>query len=116
MKNTALSFSAPSDAMDLVVKCGFLPYLDGCFYAARAVDLFADGCSSFMAIYRTVASDSGIKPKSVMRSIAYAISQAPDLHVKLSELSGTDIPQYLLHNSLVISYLGLILRRYRSRF
>lgn len=114
MKNSDVPITPSYEAMALAMQSGIPPYLDGCFYVARAADIYAEGTMSFMNIYRIIANDCGIKPKSVMRSIAYAISQAPDIHIKLSKMFDTNIPENLVHNGLVISFFGLRLRHIKN--
>lgn len=112
MKDAKTTNVAPSrDALKLAISCGIPPHLDGCNYTARAADIFADGTTSFMRIYRIIAHENGIDPESVMRSISYAVSHSIGINVKLSELLGINIPPYPMHNGLVISYLALCLRR-----
>lgn len=114
MKNSDVPITPSYEAMALAMQSGIPPYLDGCFYVARAADIYAEGTMSFMSIYRIIGNDCGIKPKSVMRSIAYAISQAPDIHIKLSKMFDTSVPENLVHNGLVISFFGLRLRHRKN--
>lgn len=57
-------------------------------------------------IYAVVAKDYGIKPKSVMRDVDYALRQVPDLAERLSEIMGFYIDKSSLHNGRVVFYLA----------
>ena len=96
--------------MSIVLKCGIQPSLKGCEYLAEAIEMYTAGDYSFTEIYRTIGERNGIKAKSVMRNIAYAISQGFDVCKKLSAIVGVEIPDAQIHTSLVISYLGHILK------
>lgn len=98
-------------AEKLVYKCGIRADLKGSKCLTDAVILYGTGmCSGFCDIYRNIAAIRGLKPKSVMREISYAITQAFDLPTKLSMLVGANIPASDIHSSLVIAYLGSMFR------
>ena len=103
------------DAMEVLVSCGIPPCLGGCAHLARAIDLYADGMTSFMEIYRTIAKERGVEVKSALRTITYALKHSFDLHVNLSELLHITIPKDQVHSSLVIAQLGLYMRRRNQR-
>ena len=95
----------------LVIKSGVRADLKGSGSLIDAVILFGTGmCSGFCDIYRTIGEIRGIKPKSVMREISYAVSQAFNLSQNLSAMVGTTIPEQDIHNGLVIAYLGRIFK------
>lgn len=101
----------PSDAaIELTIRSGIPPYLDGCTYIAHAIEMFANGTTSFMDIYKAIGREYGLKPKSIIRAVGYAIAQALHLNANLSRLLNIELPPYL-HNSLVISHLGYYFRR-----
>lgn len=101
------------DILDLLIDCGIPPFLRGYTNLARAVELYADGITSFNEIYRIISKECGVEAKSTLRSITYAINQAYDLAVNLSELVNINIPQDHIRSALVIAYLGLYVRRRR---
>lgn len=98
-------------ATDLVLKCGIPPSLVGCDYLTEAVELYSEHKHKLMALYEHIAENNDIKLKSVMRDIAYAISQSHDIHDKLSEMLDIPVDAGQIHRGLVISYLALELDR-----
>lgn len=120
MKNTLITNEYQSIVNDrtfrltahrLVIKCGVREDLRGSSCLTDAIILYGSETStSFCEIYRIVGEVRGIKPKSVMREISYAINQAFNLPTKLSALIGTDIPKTDIHNGLVIAYLGMLFK------
>ena len=57
-------------------------------------------------VYSDVAIKYGIKFKSVMRNISYALSKVEDLARKLSALLGFTVDDSILHNGSIINYLA----------
>ncbi len=95
----------------LVLKCGVRADLKGSRCLIDAVILHGtEMCTGFCEIYRAIADIRGLKPKSVMREISYAIAQAFDLPDRLSTMVGTDIPPSDIHSGLVIAYLGRLFK------
>lgn len=95
----------------LVIKCGIRADLKGCKHLIDAVILYGtELLDGFCEIYRTIGALRGIKPKSVMREISYAIIQAFDISSRLSKLIGTNIPESDIHSGLVIAYLGKVFK------
>ncbi len=95
----------------LVFRCGIHSNLKGYDCLADAVILYGAGaCTGFCEIYRIIGLLRGLKPESVMREISYAISQARDIHIQLSKLTGFIVDKNDVHNALVIAYLGRIFR------
>lgn len=98
-------------ANKLLIKCGIRAELNGYHYLTDAIVLYGtETCTKFCEIYRIIAAHRRIKPKSVMREISYAINNSIAIHERISELIGIDIPQDVVHNGLVIAYLGVIFR------
>lgn len=95
----------------LVFRCGIHSNLKGYDCLADAVILYGAGaCTGFCEIYRIIGLLRGLKPKSVMREISYAISQTRDIHIQLSKLTGFIVDKNDVNNALVIAYLGRIFR------
>lgn len=95
----------------LVFRCGIHSNLKCYDCLADAVILYGAGaCTGFCEIYRIIGLLRGLKPKSVMREISYAISQTRDIHIQLSKLTGFIVDKNDVHNALVIAYLGRIFR------
>ncbi len=95
----------------LVFRCGIHSNLKGYDCLVDAVILYGTGaCTGFCEIYRIIGLLRGLKPKSVMREISYAISQTRDIHIQLSKLTGFIVDKNDVHNALVIAYLGRIFR------
>ncbi len=95
----------------LVFRCGIHSNLKGYDCLADAVILYGAGaCTGFCEIYRIIGLLRGLKPKSVMREISYAISLTRDIHIQLSKLTGFIVDKNDVHNALVIAYLGRIFR------
>lgn len=107
-KNCAIAIENSANriaAEKLVLKCGVRADLKGCQCLVDAIIIFGtELCSGFCQIYKIIGELRGLRQKSVMREISYAISQAHDLPVHLSALIGIDIKE--VHNGLVIAYLG----------
>ena len=98
-------------ANKILIRCGIRIDLKGYHYLADAIILYGTGlCKRFSDIYRIIAADRGIKPKSVMREISYAINAAHGIHERISSMLGIEIPKTVVHNGLVIAYLGTIFR------
>lgn len=98
-------------ANKLLIRCGIRADLKGYDCLTDAVILYGTGlCTRFCEIYRIIAANRNIKPKSVMREISYAINGTHGIHEKISALIGIDIPNTVVHNGLVIAYLGVIFR------
>lgn len=96
-------------ARALVLKCGVRADLSGFSSLVEAVVLYAYQPVAFCKLYARLAESRGVKPKSVMREIAYALDQAFDLAERLSEILGIKIARIDIHSGLVIAYLATIL-------
>ncbi|MCM1367606.1 MAG: sporulation initiation factor Spo0A C-terminal domain-containing protein [Roseburia sp.] len=95
----------------LVMKCGIRADLKGCRCLTDAIILFGtETCLGFCDIYRAIGAVRGLKPKSVMREISYAISQSFGVAARLSEMVGVAIPESDIHSGLVIAYLGKLFK------
>lgn len=95
----------------LAFKCGVRADLKGFECLVDAIILFGTGCcNGFCEIYRTIGELRGLKAKSVMREISYAIMQAFDLPTKLSTLIHAKITEADIHSGLVIAYLGKLFK------
>lgn len=105
MKNEKTKQNAA--AMNLVLKCGVPPTLKGSRYLAEAVEMYAGGEYSFTDIYKRIAANNGVRPKSIMRDIAYALSQGFDFSQRLSQVLEIPIPETQMHSGLAISYLAI---------
>ncbi|MDE5592892.1 MAG: sporulation initiation factor Spo0A C-terminal domain-containing protein [Clostridiales bacterium] len=117
MENNVLSeyLTALSDpsfrltAERLTMKCGVRSDLKGSKCLVDAIILYGtELCTGFCEIYRIIGELRNIKPKSVMREIAYAISQAFGIVDRLSKLVGVTLSDNDIHSGLVIAYLGKI--------
>lgn len=75
MENHSLTNPQKQTALSLVLKCGISPSHKGCFYLADAVELFARNRQPFYSIYKQIADKHGVKCKTVMREISYALSR-----------------------------------------
>ncbi len=106
---THSTIKAHSVARSLVLKCGVRPDLIGCTFLISAVELRASGMLSFSDIYGEIAREFSVSHKSVSRDIAYAVSQADGLCGVLCEVLDIRLTPNQLYNSLVISYLAVIL-------
>ncbi len=102
------------DAVSLVVKCGVRADLRGfdCLVDAIVFSVLNPRVG-FCNIYKRIGDDIGVKQKTVMREISYAIAQAFDIRSTLSAIVGVKIPQNDVHSSLVIAYLANELRTKR---
>ena len=95
----------------LIMKCGVRSDLKGSNCLVDAIILYGTGlCTGFCEIYRIIGEVRGIKPKSVMREIAYAIAQAFGIVDRLSKLVGVTLTRNDIHSGLVIAYLGKIFK------
>ena len=95
----------------LTMKCGVRSDLKGSRCLVDAIILYGtELCTGFCEIYRIIGEVRGLKPKSVMREIAYAISQAFGIVDRLSKLVGVALCDNDIHSGLVIAYLGKIFR------
>ncbi|MDE6200437.1 MAG: sporulation initiation factor Spo0A C-terminal domain-containing protein [Clostridiales bacterium] len=119
MENNVLSeyLSAIADpsfrltAERLTMKCGVRSDLKGRKCLVDAIILYGtELCTGFCEIYRIIGELRHIKPKSVMREIAYAIAQAFDIVDRLSKLVGVTLTDNDIHSGLVIAYLGKIFK------
>lgn len=117
MENKVLSeyLTALSDpsfrltAERLTMKCGVRSDLKGSKCLVDAIILYGtELCTGFCEIYRIIGEIRRIKPKSVMREIAYAISQSFGIVERLSKLVGVTLSDNDIHSGLVIAYLGKI--------
>lgn len=113
MNNTSVIKKAAEDRRTvnaverLVLKCGVRADLNGYTYLSEAAAVFsAHPDSKLKDICDAVGSIHGVKPKTVMREINYAVAQAFDISETLSELVGARIPPSHIHGRLVIAYIG----------
>ncbi len=119
MENKVLSeyLTALSDpsfrltAERLTMKCGVRSDLKGSKCLVDAIILYGtELCTGFCEIYRIIGEIRNIKPKSVMREIAYSIAQAFGIAERLSKMIGIPLTDNDIHSGLVIAYLGKIFR------
>ena len=97
-------------AITLVHKCGIRADLKGSESLVDAILLFAaDRRLGFCEIYRTIAERHGLRPKSVLREINYALPASEDLNIRLSDLTGIRFNDTDVHASRVIAYLARLL-------
>ena len=95
----------------LIMKCGVRSDLKGSKCLVDAVILYGtELCVGFCEVYRVIGEVRNIKPKSVMREISYAISQAFNIVERLSALVGVTLTESDIHSGLVIAYLGKIFK------
>lgn len=95
----------------LVMLCNVRIDLKGYRRLVDAVILYGtDSLYESCKIYRAIGLIRGIKEKTVMREISYAVNHAYDLHERLSELVGVQLTKNDIHNSLVIAYLGTLFK------
>ncbi|MCH5156122.1 MAG: hypothetical protein J1F69_05890 [Clostridiales bacterium] len=98
-------------AEKLTMKCGVRSDLKGSKCLVDAIILYGtELCSGFCEIYRIIGEVRHIKPKSVMREISYAISQAFGIVDRLSNIVDVTLTQNDIHSGLVIAYLGKIFK------
>ena len=91
----------------LVLKCGVRADLKGFSCLIDAVIIYGtETCATFCEIYRVIGELRGLKTKTVMREIAYAIEQSFGLCARLSDMIGISISEADIHSGLVIAYLG----------
>lgn len=95
----------------LVMRAGVSAKYKGAHTLADTIILYGtDASHKFCTLYRIVAECRGLKFKTVMREIDYAITQSRELPVRLSVMIGTPIYEEDIHSGLVISYLGMMLK------
>lgn len=95
----------------LTMKCGVRSDLKGSRSLVDAIILYGTELSTgFCEIYGIIGDIRGLKSKSVMREISYAISQAFDIAARLSKMVGIPLKDSDIHSGLVIAYLGKIFR------
>ena len=93
-----------------VLRLGINPSKNGYTYLIEASALYSKDCAVPMKrIYETVASFHGVKPRTVMRGITYAIEEARELHKRLSQMISAPVTINDLRSGLVIAYLAKIL-------
>ena len=101
-------------AEDLIVRCGVRVDLRGSEYLVDGALLFGlNGMRGCYKIYDAIAEMRGVRAKTVMQEMSYAINKAYDITQGLSELVGVKIPKGEIHNGLVMGYLGRELNRNR---
>ena len=99
-------------AEELVLHCGVDPSKNGFAYLAEAAALYSTDCSVPMRrVYETVASFHGVKPRTVMRGITYAIEGTRELHKKLARLLHMDIKIADLRSGLVVAFFAKALNQ-----
>lgn len=95
----------------LVMRAGVSAKYKGAYTLADTVILYGTDVSHrFCTLYDIVADYRGLKFKTVMREIDYAISQSSELPVRLSVMIGATIREDDIHSGLVISYLGMMFK------
>ena len=93
-----------------VLRCGIAPSKNGYTYLTEAAALYSTDCTvPIKRIYETVASFHGVKPRTVMRGITYAIGGTRELHKRLSKMLSATVTIDELRSGLVIAYLAKIL-------
>lgn len=102
--------SIRATAERLVFDCGVRAHLKGFRCLADATVLQAFSELSLCGKYRVIGRYRGLKPKTVMRLISYAIEDAPNFSARLSRMIGDDLSPSDLHNGLVIAILGYLCR------
>ncbi len=100
----------------LVMRCGIRADLKGFGCLIDAVIIYGTELSSaFCEIYSAIGELRALKSKSVMREIAYSISQSFGLARRLSEMLGITLSDADLHSGLVIAYLALLFKNINDK-
>lgn len=95
----------------LALKSGVRADLNGSGRLADAIILFGtEACTAFCEIYRIIGAIRGLKYKSVMREITYALDQSFSICENLSAMLGIKIGRADIHSALVIAYLGRLFK------
>lgn len=95
----------------LALKCGVRADLKGSSCLTDAVILYGtEASTAFCEIYRIIGAVRGLKYKSVMREITYAIDQSFSISDNLSAMLGIKINKSDIHSGLVIAYLGKLFK------
>lgn len=98
-------------AEKLVLQCGVRADLKGFNSLVDAVILYGtEYKTSFCEIYAEIGMLRGLKPKTVMREISYALAQSYNLPERLSAMIGVPLSQSDIHCGLVIAYLAKLFR------
>lgn len=98
-------------AEKLVIKCGVHADHKGCQALIDAVILCGtEHCRGVYPAYNMIAEARGLKTKTVMREIYYALSQAFNLSDNLYKLIGVKVPEKEITAGLLISYLSRLFR------
>ena len=63
----------------------------------------------FCEIYRIIAERRGLKPKSVLRQISYALNASTDITERISEITGLAFDEQDVHAARIIAYLARLL-------
>lgn len=107
VNDTTFRFTAEK----LVLKCGVRADLKGFKCLVDAVILYGtEYKTAFCELYREIGAIRGLKQKTVMREIAYALSQAFILPERLSAMIGVPISPADVHNGLVIAYIAKLFK------
>lgn len=61
---------------------------------------------SISEMYRKIAKRYGVKEKTVMRNVSYALGKVENLNEKLSKMMGFRVPSEGLHIGRIVSYLA----------
>lgn len=101
------TFDTNPKALNLVLKCGIQPNLDGCSQLSKAVELRAECKYSMPEITKMIAELSGITTGCLSRNMSYAIRTAYNVEEKLSKLVGIPIPKGSVHSAMLISHLAI---------
>ena len=95
----------------LTMKCGVRSDLKGSKCLVDAIILSGtELCTGTCEMYRVIGEIRNIKPKSVMREIAYALTQSFCVAERLSKMIGVLLTDNDIHSALIIAYLGKLFR------
>lgn len=108
--NVFINKGTRAAAIGLVHKCGVRADLKGSDCLAEAVMLYAENRNKgFCEIYRIIAERRGLKPKSVLRQISYALNASTDITERISEITGLAFDEQDVHAARIIAYLARLL-------
>lgn len=108
--NICINNRTHADAIGLVHKCGVRADLKGSDCLAEAITLYAENRNQgFCEIYRIIAERRGLKPKSVLRQISYALNASTGITERISEITGLTFDEQDVHAARIIAYLARLL-------
>ncbi len=94
-------------AESALLHCGVNPCKNGYTYLTEAAALYSKDCTvPIKRVYETVASFHGVKPRTVMRGITYAIEGTRELHKKLSQMLNMNIKIEDLRSGMVVAFFA----------